>query len=218
METLSTKVCSLCAHNDRRHFSDRPKIRLGRSAIGMVGLRRDDDTGFLEFILFRTEGYRKQTKRKGVDCMETRQLIKMLGGAIAVTLLVLLIAALMPDQAKAEMDSNGRNPGKDKIEQKVTEFGTAMKGWAIAFGAGVEKNATESKTAFLNDIERLKNSEFFQYQKKGFEQGKEQLARNREQIQQLPSKIKEGTANLFATIAKGLDAVLGGNNDRKTEK
>lgn len=142
--------------------------------------------------------------------METRQLMRMLIGATVVTLIVIAIAALIPSKAKAD---------STQVNQKVMELGTAMKGWAIAFGASVEKNATESKTAFLNDIEKLKNSEFFQYQKKGFEQGKEQLARNREQIQQLPNKIKEGTTNLFATIAKGLDAVFGGgNNDGKNQK
>ena len=132
--------------------------------------------------------------------METRQLIKMLAGAVAIAAVVIGIAALIPSKAKAE---------------STTEVGTAMKGWAIAFGAGLEKNASESKTAFLNDIERLKNSKFFQYQKKGFEQGREQLARNREQIQQLPSSIKEGTTNLFATIAKALDVIIvgGKNND-----
>jgi hypothetical protein len=156
--------------------------------------------------------------------METRQLIRMLGGAIAVTLLVLLIAALMPNRAKAEMDSDGRNPGKDKkettvIEQKAVEFGTAMKGWALAFGGDLEKSARATQTSFLRDIERLKNSDFVQYQKKGFEQGKEQFARNKEQIQQLPSKIKEGTTNLFETLGKALGTIAGGkNNAGKSEK
>ena len=142
--------------------------------------------------------------------MEYRQLIKMLMGAVAITLIVIGVAALIPSKAKAD---------SIQIEQKVAKLGTAMKGWAIAFGAGVEKNASESKTAFLNDIERLKNSEFVQYQKKGFEQGKEQFARNREQIRQLPTKFKEGTADLFATIGRGLDAIVGGlSNVGKNQK
>lgn len=142
--------------------------------------------------------------------MEYRQLIKMLTGAVAIAAVVIGIAALIPSKAKAD---------STQVNQTVTELGTAMKGWAIAFGAGLEKNASESKTAFLNDIERLKNSEFVQYQKKGFEQGKEQFARNREQIRQLPTKFKEGTADLFATIGKGLDAIVGGkNNDGKNQK
>lgn len=156
--------------------------------------------------------------------MEYRQLIKMLGGAIAITALVMIIAALIPNKASADMDSDGRNPGKDKkeitvIEQKVVEFGTAMKGWALAFGGDLEKSAQATQTSFLRDIERLKNSDFVQYQKKGFEQGKEQFARNREQIQQLPSKIKEGTANLFDTLGKALGTIAGGkNNAGKSEK
>jgi peptidoglycan hydrolase CwlO-like protein len=133
--------------------------------------------------------------------METRQLIKMFAGAVAIAAVVIGIAALIPSKAKAD---------STQVNQTVTELGVAMKGWAMAFGAGVEKNALESKTAFLNDIERLKNSKFVQDQKKGFEQGREQLARNQEQIRQLPNKIKEGTTNLFANIAKALDAITGG--------
>jgi peptidoglycan hydrolase CwlO-like protein len=137
--------------------------------------------------------------------METRQLIKMLAGAVAIAAVVIAIAALIPSKAKAE---------------STTELGVAMKGWAIAFGAGVEKNISESKTAFLNDIERLKNSKFFQYQKKGFEQGREQLVKNQEQIRQLPSRIKEGTTNLFATIGNALNKIMvgGKNNDGKDQK
>jgi hypothetical protein len=137
--------------------------------------------------------------------METRQLIKMLTGAVAIAAVVIGIAALIPSKAKAE---------------STTELGVAMKGWAIAFGAGLEKNASESKTAFLNDIERLKNSKFFQYQKKGFEQGREQLARSQEQIRQLPNRIKEDTTNLFATIGNALNKIMigGKNNDGKNQK
>lgn len=156
--------------------------------------------------------------------METRQLIKMLGGAIAVTLLVILIAVLMPNRAKAEMDSDQRNPGNDKkgeatvIERKITEFGTAVKGWAIAFGHDASKNAADSKQAFLNDIERLKNSEFVQYQKKGFEQAKVDLANTGESIRTLPDRVKEGTTNLYANISEALGAVFGAKDDTKNQK
>ena len=82
--------------------------------------------------------------------METRQLIKMLIGAIAVVTVVMIIAALMPNQAKAELDSDARNPGNDKVIEdtvnedtvigdRVTELGTAMKLWAIGFGMMSEK-------------------------------------------------------------------------------
>ena len=53
--------------------------------------------------------------------METRQLIKMLAGAVAVTAVVIGIAAVMPTKAKADTVSVGN---------KVTEISTAMKGWA----------------------------------------------------------------------------------------
>ena len=128
--------------------------------------------------------------------METKQLIKMLIGAVAIVTVVMIIAALIPNQAKAELDSDVRNPGKNKadttmVEQKAIELGTAMKGWAMAFGADLKKSGELSKKAFLNDVERIKQSEFVQYQKKGFEQGKEQFARNKEQIKEMPDKIKQ---------------------------
>ena len=94
--------------------------------------------------------------------METRQLIKMLAGAVAVTAVVIGIAAVMPTKAKADTVS---------VEKKVTEVGTAMKGWAMAFGGKLEKSG------------------FVQYQKKSFEQAKEQLARNRTQIAELFEKL-----------------------------
>jgi tRNA U34 5-carboxymethylaminomethyl modifying GTPase MnmE/TrmE len=149
-----------------------------------------------------------------------KQWIKLTASAIGLTTMM-----LMP--AQAGMDSDERNPGNDKekvtvIEQKTTEFGTAMKGWALAFGGDLEKSAQATQTSFLKDIERLKNSNFVQdtieYQKKSWAQGQEKFARNKEQIQQLPSKIKESTTDLFATIAKGLDAVLGGGNNAGKSK
>ena len=155
--------------------------------------------------------------------METRQLIKMLGGAVAVTLLVMLIAVLIPTKAKADMDSDQRNPGNDKeeatvIEQKITEFGTAIKGWAIAFGHDASKSAEESKQAFLNDIERLKNSQFVRDQQKGFEQAKVDLANTGEGIKKLPARVKDGTTDLFNNIGKALGAIFGAKDDTKNQK
>jgi len=125
--------------------------------------------------------------------METRQLMKMLAGAVIFTLIVLGITLLLPGTSKADMDSDTRNPGLDKqesvIEQKISEFGTAMKGWAVAFGSDLKKSGESTKTAFLNDVERIKQSEFVQYQKKGFEQGKEQLAQTKSQIAQLFERL-----------------------------
>ena len=112
--------------------------------------------------------------------METRQLIKMLAGAVAVTAVVIGVAALMPSKAKADAV---------KAEQVAVELGTAMKGWAIAFGNNLKKSGEKTKTAFLNDVERIKQFEFVQYQKKSFEQAKEQLARNKTQIAELFEKL-----------------------------
>jgi ATP phosphoribosyltransferase len=75
------------------------------------------------------------------------------------------------------------------VEKKVTEIGTAMKGWAMAFGADIKKSGETTREAFLNDVERIKQSQFVQFQKKSFEQAKEQLARNRTQIAELFEKL-----------------------------
>jgi hypothetical protein len=47
-------------------------------------------------------------------------------------------------------------------------LGTAMKLWAIGFGAEAEKSAVESKQAFLNDVDRFQQSKFWQYQVRGW--------------------------------------------------
>lgn len=155
--------------------------------------------------------------------METRQLMKMLGGAVIFTLIVLGITLLLPGTGKADMDSDTRNPGMDKqesvIEQKISEVSTAMKGWAVAFGSDIKKSGETTKTAFLNDVERIKQSEFVQYQRKGFEQAKVDFAKTQNGLKQLPNKLNEGTADLFATIGRGLDAILGGlSNVGKNQK
>ena len=94
--------------------------------------------------------------------MDTRELIKMLAGAVIFTLIVLGITLLLPGTGKANTT---------KAKDTVVELGTAMKGWAMAFGGKLEKSG------------------FVQYQKKNFEQAKEQLARNRTQIANLFEKL-----------------------------
>ena len=59
----------------------------------------------------------------------------------------------------------------------------------MVFGADLKKSGESTREAFLNDVERIKQSEFVEYQKKGFEQAKEQLARNRTQIVELFEKL-----------------------------
>ena len=112
--------------------------------------------------------------------METRQLIKMLAGAVAVTAVVIGIAAVMPTKAKADTVS---------VEKKVAEISTAMKGWAMAFGSDIKKSGETTREAFLNDVERIKQSQFVQYQKKNLIEAKEQLAKNKTQIAELFEKL-----------------------------
>ena len=93
-----------------------------------------------------------------------RQSIRFTIGAIIIGLVVLLISVVIDSTRPARADTVS-------VEKKVTEVGTAMKGWAMAFGGKLEKSG------------------IVQYQKKSFEQAKEQLARNRTQIANLFEKL-----------------------------
>ena len=127
-----------------------------------------------------------------------KEIKKAVVGMLIVFGSIFLISLIVPHKVgAAEMDSTERNPGLDK----VTELGTAMKMWAIGFGAEAEKNAIESKQAFLNDVDRIKNSEFVRYQRDGWEQGKKDLAQTKEQI-----------GDLFSAIGLALNKVLGGSD------
>ena len=127
-----------------------------------------------------------------------KEIKKAVVGMLIVFGSVFLISLIVPHKVvAAEMDSTERNPGLDK----VTELGTAMKMWAIGFGAEAEKNAIESKQAFLNDVDRIKNSEFVRYQRDGWEQGKKDLAQTKEQI-----------GDLFSSMGQALNKVFGGSD------
>ena len=62
--------------------------------------------------------------------MENKRLLRMLAVAA-------MFALLLPENSKADIDSDARNPGMDKqesvVEQKIIKLGTAMKGWAVGF-------------------------------------------------------------------------------------
>ena len=130
--------------------------------------------------------------------MENKRLLRMLAVAA-------MFALLLPENSKADIDSDARNPGMDKqesvVEQKIIKLGTAMKGWAVGFGADVEKSAIESKQALLDDIERARQSELWQYQVRGWQQGQQDLAHTKEQI-----------GDLFSAIGLALNKVLGGSD------
>ena len=127
-----------------------------------------------------------------------KEIKKAVVGMLIVFGSIFVISLIVPNKVgAAEMDSTERNPGMDK----VTELGTAMKMWAIGFGAEAEKNAIESKQAFLNDVDRIKNSEFVRYQRDGWEQGKRDLAQTKEQI-----------GDLFSSMGQALNKVFGGSD------
>ena len=111
-----------------------------------------------------------------------KQSIRFAIGAIIIGLVVLLISVVIDSTRPAQAN-------QIKVEEKVAELGTAMKGWAMAFGADIKKSGETTREAFLNDVERIKQSQFVQYQKKSFEQAKEQLAKNKTQIAELFEKL-----------------------------
>ena len=129
-----------------------------------------------------------------------KEIKKAVVGMLIVFGSIFVISLIVPHKVAAvEMDSTERNPGLDK----VTELGTAMKVWAVGFGADVEKSAIESKQALLNDIERVKQSELWQYQVEGWEQGRAQLSQNKEHI-----------SDLFSSMGRALNKVFGGSDDQ----
>jgi hypothetical protein len=111
-----------------------------------------------------------------------KQWIRFAIGTIIIGLVVLLISVVIDSTRPARADTVS-------VEKKVTEIGTAMKGWAMAFGADIKKSGETTREAFLNDVERIKQSQFVQFQKKSFEQAKEQLAKNKTQIAELFEKL-----------------------------
>lgn len=152
---------------------------------------------------------------------QTKPIKNAILGVIALVGVVLLIAFLIDANgpAKAEIDSDARNPGLDK---RVSELGTAMKGWAMAFGASIEKNASESKTAFLKDVDKVKNSKFVQdtieYQKKSWAQGKEDLAKTQESIKTLPDRLVAIPGEIATGVSNFVKSITGGNKNVGTDK
>ena len=125
-----------------------------------------------------------------------------------------MFALLLPENSKADIDSDARNPGMDKqesvVEQKIIKLGTAMKGWAVGFGADVEKSAIETKQAFLNDVDRFQQSKFWQYQVDGWTQGQQDLAKTGEDIKNLPSNIATGIQEAPAKIENFINSTSSG--------
>ena len=127
-----------------------------------------------------------------------------------------MFALLLPENSKADIDSDARNPGMDKqesvVEQKIIKLGTAMKGWAVGFGAEAEKNAVETKQAFLNDVDRFQQSKFWQYQVNSWAQGQQDLANTGESIKQLPQTLARVPGDIATGLVDFVRAVTGVKN------
>jgi hypothetical protein len=152
-----------------------------------------------------------------------KEWLKFTAGVIGFVAVALLISYVMPLPAQADMDSSERNPGMDKVIEdtvnedpvtvdRVTELGTAMKLWAIGFGAEAEKNVIESKQAFLNDVDRFRQSELWQYQVRGWQQGQQDLANTGESIKQLPQTLAKVPGDIATGLVDFVRAVTGVKN------
>ena len=70
-----------------------------------------------------------------------KEIKKAVVGMLIVFGSIFVISLIVPHKVgAAEMDSTERNPGLDK----VTELGTAMKMWAIGFGADIKQQQVEN--------------------------------------------------------------------------
>ena len=152
-----------------------------------------------------------------------KEWLKFTAGVIGFVAVALLISYVIQSPAQAELDSIERNPGNDKVIEdtvnedtvigdRVTELGTAMKLWAIGFGAGAEKNAVETKQAFLNDVDRFQQSKFWQYQVDGWTQGQQDLANTGESIKQLPQTLARVPGDIATGLGDFVRAVTGVKN------
>lgn len=111
---------------------------------------------------------------------------------------ILLMSAFFGLVQMAESKETQQKP----IEQQLN----ATKLWAVAFGADLDKNWKETVTAFKQDWSwndggrftwRLKNEfeEIKQFQIEGWNEGKAQLQRNKQQISDLFKKLGENNTN-----------------------
>jgi hypothetical protein len=152
-----------------------------------------------------------------------KEWLKFTAGVIGFVAVALLISYVIQSPAQADMDSSERNPGMDKVIEdtvkedpvtvdRVTELGTAMKLWAIGFGAEAEKNVIESKQAFLNDVGRFQQSKFWQYQVNSWAQGQQDLANTGESIKQLPQTLAKVPGDIATGLVDFVRAVTGVKN------
>ena len=106
-----------------------------------------------------------------------KEIKKAVVGVLIVVGSVLLISLIVPNKvAAAEMDSTERNPGMDK----VTELGTAMKMWAIGFGADIKQQQVENlkttQEALRNDWSWSEGGRFTYPLKNAWEDAKIQVS------------------------------------------
>jgi hypothetical protein len=136
--------------------------------------------------------------------MEYKQLLKMLAGAVIFTLMVLAITLMLPGTSRADMDSDTRNPGVDKqesvIEQKISEFGTAMKGWAMAFGADIKqqqiRNLEQTREALKRDWSWSEGGRFTYPIKNAWEDARAQVRRDSATVKGYWQSIADALASL----------------------
>ena len=126
-----------------------------------------------------------------------KEIKKAVVGILIVVGSVLLISLIVPHKvAAAEMDSTERNPGLDK----VTELGTAMKMWAIGFGADIKQQQVENlkttQEALRNDWSWSEGGRFTYPLKNAWEDAKIQVGSD--------AKVIKGYWQTLAAALSGL--------------
>ena len=106
-----------------------------------------------------------------------KEIKKAVVGMLIVFGSIFVISLIVPHKVgAAEMDSTERNPGLDK----VTELGTAMKMWAIGFGADIKQQQVENlkttQEALRNDWSWSEGGRFTYPLKNAWEDAKIQVS------------------------------------------
>ena len=126
-----------------------------------------------------------------------KEIKKAVVGMLIVVVSVFIISLIVPNKVgAAEMDSTERNPGLDK----VTELGTAMKMWAIGFGADIKQQQVENlkttQEALRNDWSWSEGGRFTYPLKNAWEDAKIQVSSD--------AKVIKGHWQTLADALSGL--------------
>lgn len=132
-----------------------------------------------------------------------KEIKKAVVGVLIVVVSVFIISLIMPNRvAAAEMDSTERNPGLDK----VTELGSAMKMWAIGFGADVKQQQVENlkttQEALRNDWSWGEGGRFTYPLKNAWEDARLQVSKDAKTVKGYWQNLADSLGRLGGSDAR----------------